>query len=93
MMTRRPYKTTSIRGYLKKIIIENYITTYSSEGNTVKYGNYVVTFRNFVATMSQVEYKGGMLQQTHNKDEDLSNYTYVATFINFFATNLTKGRH
>ena len=48
---------------------------------------------NFVATMTQEEYKARMLRQTHNKDEDLSDCTYVATFINFIATNLTKGRH
>ena len=48
---------------------------------------------NFVATMTQEEYKAKMLRQTHNKDEDLRNCTYVATFINFVATKLTKDRH
>ena len=71
----------------------NYISTYNSEANIERYGNYVVTFQNFVATMAQVEYKARMLRQTHNKDEDLRNCTYVATFINFVATNLMKGIH
>ena len=39
-------------------------------------------------TMTQEEYMAGMLQQTHNKDEDLRDCTYVATFINFIATKL-----
>ena len=41
---------------------------------------------NFVTAMTQEEYKTGMLRQTHNKDEDLRNCTYVAIFINFVAT-------
>ena len=72
------------------VTFQNYIATYSSEANTARYGNYVVTFQNFVTTMTQVGYKAGMLQQTHNKDEDLRKCTYVATFINSVATNLTK---
>ena len=48
---------------------------------------------NFVATMTQEEYMVGMLPQTHKKDENLKDCTYVATFINFVTTNLTKGRH
>ena len=36
---------------------------------------------------------GGRYRQTHNKDEDLRNCTFVATFINFVAKNMTKGRH
>ena len=63
-----------------------YVATYNSDANTTRYGNYVTT-------MALVEYKAGMLRKTHNKDEDPRNCTYVATFINFVMTNLTKGRH
>ena len=72
---------------------QNYVVTYSSKANTIRYGNYVATFQNFVAIMTQEEYKARMLRQTHNKVEDLRNCTYVATFINFVMINLTKGRH
>ena len=72
---------------------QNYVATYSSKANTARYGNYVATFQNFVAIMTKEEYKAGLLGQTHNKDEDLRNCTYVATFINFVVTNLMKGRH
>ena len=72
---------------------QNYIATYNSEANNARYGNYVATFQNFVVTMTQVEYKEGMLRQTHNKDEDLRNCTYVTTFINFAVINFTKGKH
>ena len=75
------------------VTFQDYVTIYNSEANTARFGNYVVTFQNFVAVMTQEEYKAGMLQQTHNKDEDLRNCTYVTTFINFVATNLTKGKH
>ena len=72
---------------------QNYVATYNLEANTTRYGNYVMTFQNFVAIMTQVEYNEGMLRQTHNKDEGIRNCTYVATFINFIAKNLTKSRH
>ena len=72
---------------------QDYVTTYSSKANTARYGNYVVTFQNFIAITTQEEYKAGMLRQTHNKDEDLRNCTYVTTFINFVAINLTKDKH
>ena len=56
-------------------------------------GNNIVRQEKICATMTQEEYKAEMLRQTHNKDEDLRNCTYVVTFINFVTTNLTKDRH
>ena len=67
------FKTLSqqMKREINEDTFQTYVATYSLEANTIRYGNCVVTFQNFVATMTQEEYKAGMLRQTHNKVENL----------------------